>query len=252
MMLTETTKIHGVPLYIHEGSVTDEERERFIKRVRDEFPIEKYAEKLHHLEIGTIASFWFKDSELEIFCEHLKEWVRLEYCEECTNFAEGNCPFMGEYRERQPRFLDELLTTMHVVRIVAKTKGVTNYNEPKLKPEPEQFKPSTEDYPMPGDAVVVKNWRDEVLLNENSYGVIEGMLGVPKEEYLVCFNPSTYWRKHVSCSGGPAYYLKGSDMKLIGEKTIMTWRFKNNIWTAHNGEDVERKVRLYEVSLKER
>jgi hypothetical protein len=102
---------------------------------------------------------------------------------------------------------------------------------------------------MPGDAVIVKNWKDETLLHADSYGVVEGVLNVPKEEYLVCFNPSTYWHKTVSCSGGPAYRLKGKDMKLIGEKSIKTWRFKNNEWRAHNGEDVWRTVRLYEVML---
>jgi len=244
-------QIHGVPLYFHEGAVTEEERKRFIERLETEFPIKKYADKLHHLEVGTIASFWLRDSELKLFCKIDKEYVPLKHCEKCTNFADSTCPYMGNDEVLQPRTTEVLLTTMHAVRLVAKTKGVTEYNEPKPKEEEKLFKPTSPDYPMPGDAVVVKNWQTNCLLNENSYGVIEGMLGVAREEYMVCFNPSTYYHKSVSCSGGPAFYLKGEDMKLIGEKEIMTWRFKDNVWRAHNGENIPRTVRLYEVALNE-
>lgn len=244
-----TEEIYGIPLYIHEGATTEEEKESFIERLEETTALRDNADKIHHLEIGTLASFWFKDGELELWCNELNEWVKGKYCEECTNYGEGRCRSMGRDKIKQPKEKDILLTTMHSLRVVLNTEGVTEYNEPKPNAKPKQFKPPTDDYPMPGDAVVVKNWKDETLLYEGSYGVIQGRLGIAKEEYLVCFNPSTYWHEMVSCSGGPAYYLKGEDMKLIGEKTIMTWRFKNNIWVAHNGENIEREVRLYEVML---
>jgi len=111
-------------------------------------------------------------------------------------------------------------------------------------------------YPMPGDVVIATNGETKILLYPESIGVIQGMIGVPREFYDVCFNASTCWQEEgtdtpsVNCSGGPGYYLEGTRLKPTGEtKVINTWYFPNNFWGAGLGKDKRRTVRVFEVTL---
>jgi hypothetical protein len=78
-------------------------------------------------------------------------------------------------------------------------------------------------HPMPGDLVRIINSKD-CLINEGSFGVIEGIVGQRRDEYLVCFNAySTFKEDSVSSSGGPAYMIKTSD--LVATQGTREWYF---------------------------
>jgi hypothetical protein len=83
-------------------------------------------------------------------------------------------------------------------------------------------------YPMPGGLVRIKNSRD-CLIKEGSFGVIEGIVGDARKEYLVCFNAySTFKDDSVSSSGGPAYTIKASDLVATTEtKEWFFWKWKD-------------------------
>ncbi|MGB8216284.1 MAG: hypothetical protein WCE94_03190 [Candidatus Methanoperedens sp.] len=83
-------------------------------------------------------------------------------------------------------------------------------------------------YPMPGDLAKISNSHD-CLINNRSYGVIEGIIGSKKDEYLVCFNAySTYRDDTVSASGGPAYMINASDLMESAESVEWTfWKWKD-------------------------
>jgi len=109
--------------------------------------------------------------------------------------------------------------------------------------------------PLPGDAVLIIN-TDDSLIEEESIGIIEGMVGEKRPEYLVCFNARTHWQDEtgvVSCSGGPGFYIEASKLKPTGKKVeINTWYFPNNFWGAHLGEDKKRRVNLFKYDRSEK
>jgi len=111
-------------------------------------------------------------------------------------------------------------------------------------------------YPVPGDVVKITNWENRANIYATSVGVIEGLVGVPRKEYLVCFNASTCWQDEgtdtpsISCSGGPGMYLEADRLKPTGKTMeINTWYFPNNFWGAGLGQNKRRTVRVYEVTL---
>ncbi|NJD75739.1 MAG: hypothetical protein FIB08_01400 [Candidatus Methanoperedens sp.] len=78
-------------------------------------------------------------------------------------------------------------------------------------------------YPMPGDLVMIENSHDTLIANF-SYGIIEGIIGEPQDEYLVCFNAySTFRDTSVSASGGPAYMIHAKN--LVDAKIARDWFF---------------------------
>jgi len=81
--------------------------------------------------------------------------------------------------------------------------------------------------PLPGDLVMMRN-SDDCLVKDRSLGVIEGTVGQYEEEYLVCFNDSTFNDgKIVNASGGPAYYIDSSRLKpspRIVNKRFWKWK----------------------------
>lgn len=111
-------------------------------------------------------------------------------------------------------------------------------------------------YPVPGDVVKITNWENRANIYPHSVGVIQGLVGVPSKEYLVCFNATTCWQDEgtdtpsISCSGGPGMYLEAARLKPTGEtRVINTWYFPGNFWGAGLGVDKRRTVRVYEVTL---
>jgi hypothetical protein len=95
------------------------------------------------------------------------------------------------------------------------------YTEQQI--EGKQDGDGTHPYPMPGDLAQIKNSHD-VLIKDGSYGVIEGIIGERRDEYLVCFNAySTFRESSVSSSGGPAYMIKAKD--LVDAKKSIEWYF---------------------------
>jgi hypothetical protein len=113
--------------------------------------------------------------------------------------------------------------------------------------------------PMPGDAVRwdVPPGRSQ-LIKPGAIGIIDGMLGEPKECYLVTWNcQGTCYRgelgeerAYVSASGGPACYVLADRMKPTG-KTVRFrfWRWKNpKLPAAHAGVDYQLEVPLWSWS----
>ncbi len=100
------------------------------------------------------------------------------------------------------------------------------YTENKIDEKPS--KDGTLQYPMPGDLARIKNSKD-VLIKDGSYGVIEGIIGDRRDEYLVCFNAySTFKDTSVSSSGGPAYMIKVSDLVATSEtKEWFFWKWRD-------------------------
>lgn len=81
--------------------------------------------------------------------------------------------------------------------------------------------------PMPGDAVMILNSSDS-LVKDRSIGVIEGIVGEHRENYLICFNDSTFNDgKSVVASGGPAYRIDSARLKptpRIVNKLFWKWK----------------------------
>lgn len=79
--------------------------------------------------------------------------------------------------------------------------------------------------PKPGDLVCATK-SDDVLISVGSCGVVEGMAGRPRKEFLVTFNPSPlpWWESGaVTSSGGPAYWMKASRLKDTGRSRTQSF-----------------------------
>ena len=103
--------------------------------------------------------------------------------------------------------------------------------------------------PLPGDLVIIANMKEETYPNisDGSIGVLDGMIGVPKEEYLVTFNPDTPFRDrgYVSTSGGPAFYLPASILKYSGPAKRRYWKWKNGISRKDRGEEYVQDTHVF-------
>ena len=91
--------------------------------------------------------------------------------------------------------------------------------------------------PMPGDAVKIIQSTD-CLIENNSYGIIEGVVGNYEEEYLVCFNAYSIFRGtktkyidkpvFISASGGPAYFINPAELQATEEtQRLEFWKWKD-------------------------
>ena len=122
------------------------------------------------------------------------------------------------------------------------------------------------DYPKVGDLVRIINTKDS-LVAEGSLGIIEGTLNRPMEENLVCFNFSAFigesYRNYeqdeatgkfirvprpcvVSCSGGPAYFLKARHLKPTGERAEHTaWNWRDGWPHADNARYYQRMALVW-------
>ena len=83
--------------------------------------------------------------------------------------------------------------------------------------------------PLPGHLLILQNGVDYPCLSDGSIGVLDGMIDIPKDEYLVTFNPTTPYRdgKLVSTGGGPAFYVAANQMKYSGTVKRYFWRWKD-------------------------
>jgi hypothetical protein len=91
-------------------------------------------------------------------------------------------------------------------------------------------------HPMPGDCVILT--REWSIVRAGQVAIIEGIVGQPRDEYLINFSYSNfrgpnsrYAQDHtefVSCSGGPAPYLLASLLQPTGRsRTVTFWRWKD-------------------------
>lgn len=93
--------------------------------------------------------------------------------------------------------------------------------------------------PMPGDAVMFVGEQFDVLLRPNAIGIIQGVVGQKKAEYIVIFNcqgsafrgkPNAYsnGNESASCSGGPGYYIESAFL-ICSSKTLefTFWRWQD-------------------------
>ncbi|CAG0970895.1 MAG: hypothetical protein OIN86_10195 [Candidatus Methanoperedens sp.] len=110
----------------------------------------------------------------------------------------------------------------------------------------------TSTYPMPGELVRIINSKD-CLIKEGSFGVIEGIVGQRRDEYLVCFNAySTFKEDSVSSSGGPAYMIKTSDLvAAVGTKEWYFWKWKD-LPRADGGVQFSETCRIWDFDLKKK
>jgi len=129
--------------------------------------------------------------------------------------------------------------------------------------EAESFKPSTPNYPLPGDVVMSWGFND-CLIHEDTYGVLDGMEGVPRETYVVTFNNSTFWGrvsdetretlKHggpICSSGGPGIFIDGCILEYTGgTKEQRFWRWKDGFAGKDRGEDYTKTVRIFKLKEK--
>ena len=120
-------------------------------------------------------------------------------------------------------------------------------------------------WPMPGDVVILSG--EYSLCKPGDMAVIEGWIGVPQEEYLVCFrcNGQAFRGRTsfigmlesqittgitgpggvVSCSGGPALYIKGRNLVMLPyEHEQLFWKWKD-LPRADGGEDYRLKVQAW-------
>ncbi len=244
------SEIHGIPLYV-EGGVDQEEQDRYVALIGGLESPKKNADKIHHMEVGSLAHFWFKDGKLITKCDRYPGPRRQDMCEGCEDFVDLECStgnFKG-YVEKQPRYRDLMLNTMMVLRVVLVTEGVTEYGEPKPPEDPpEPFKPTTENYPLPGDLITGWGFND-CLIKEDRYGVIQGTEDEPKEVYDVCFNPMGIFRAgHVSASGGPGKMIRGDELEFTHKLIdVQFWKWKTPLPGRDNGEYFTKKVRVFKL-----
>lgn len=99
--------------------------------------------------------------------------------------------------------------------------------------------------PMAGDVVRLDGFYPGA--KRGSFAVLEGRLGVVRDEYLACFGASAYRdSRHVSCSGGPAPYIALDDLVPTGETKLQRfWHFRNGVAMAHNGQDFHVEVPVW-------
>jgi len=93
--------------------------------------------------------------------------------------------------------------------------------------------------PRAGDAVILasESWS---ISKRGAIGFLGGCVDQDQEQYSICFNASKYRDASVvSCSGGPAtIFTPAGELKPTRFKIgSWYWKFKNNVWKAHNGED---------------
>lgn len=109
--------------------------------------------------------------------------------------------------------------------------------------------------PMPGDLVCVTK-SDDVLIEEGSCGVIEGVVGEYRNKYPVLFNPSPlpWWdRGIVNSSGGPEREIKSRKMTSTGEKRKQQFQyFPHGIMGANLAKTRTREVNIFKVDLTEK
>ncbi len=106
--------------------------------------------------------------------------------------------------------------------------------------------------PKPGDLVCATK-SDDSLIEVGSCGVIEGMAGQRKNEFMVTFNPSPlpWWESNaISSSGGPAYWVKATRLRDTGRSTVQ----KFHKWGPGGpGPDqavvISKRVHVFEVDL---
>lgn len=119
-------------------------------------------------------------------------------------------------------------------------------------------------YPKPGDVVILDG--EYCGCERGDQGTIEGIVGVAQDEYLVCFHvaPAPFRgspgfvsrletsmtsgimpaadQEIVSCSGGPALYIKAADLKpcpYMHHQIFWKWK---DLPRAGGGEDYRLQV----------
>lgn len=146
----------------------------------------------------------------------------MKVCKTCRHLIDTEphvCP-SAEYTQQR----DALVTA-------AASDGVGETDEPltgKAKPVG----------PMPGDLVICPQGSDDPWVKAGDVGVIQGMVGESRDDYLICFGAySTYRDRSVQSSGGPAYYLATAALLPTEETRTWTfWRWKD---TPRAGGGVE-------------
>lgn len=103
--------------------------------------------------------------------------------------------------------------------------------------------------PKPGDLVRVAS-SDDVLIEEGSYGVIEGLPDEIKDEYMVTFNFITpWWDKVINASGGPVRGIKSMKMIPTGEKKRQLFKYWEGLPAPHSAKLKEEEVDVFLVDL---
>ncbi len=127
------------------------------------------------------------------------------------------------------------------------------------------------DKPRPGDLVMLKKKRQSHLqfsVQDGELGMIEGVIGTDAQELLVCWHYSAFrgydvggapechtsdtWdhtddKAFVSCSGGPAWYVKAAELKPTGRtQQAMFWCWKS-LPTGNGGVYYKLAVPVWEL-----
>jgi hypothetical protein len=116
--------------------------------------------------------------------------------------------------------------------------------------------------PLPGDCVFIIE-SDDSRVPVDSFGIIKGMAGKTKEQYTVCFNPSSipWWIKPgafaeekvetVQSSGGQEYVIPATELIFTGRirrQPFQNWR--NGIPLAGQEATTYRLINVWEFALK--
>lgn len=97
--------------------------------------------------------------------------------------------------------------------------------------------------PKAGDVVVCTNGSEI-----GKFAVLEGCLNRVYEKQMICYSASAFRdEEHVSCSGGPAYYVETSKLINTG-RTIKRqfWKWKDGISGADNSDYYDLEVPVWE------
>lgn len=115
--------------------------------------------------------------------------------------------------------------------------------------------------PMPGDAVILRGRYTGI--RPGSVGIINGVVGEARDEYLVTWNlygggafrgPSfrgSMGRETVSASGGPVPWVRAIELRPAGRHVARFWRWRD-LPRAGGGEEYELEVNLWEWTAKDR
>ncbi len=103
--------------------------------------------------------------------------------------------------------------------------------------------------PMPGDGVILNY--STFCVGPSAFGVLEGMVGELRDEYLLTFNASVFRDGSVSCSGGPGIYIPANRLWLIGEMDAVFWKWENGCAGAEKGREYELTVPLWLYDTRE-
>jgi len=106
--------------------------------------------------------------------------------------------------------------------------------------------------PMPGDVVEVIASDDCLIRAGQSYGIIEGQVGVCQSEYEITFNPSPlpWWDNGVvNSSGGPSRTIKVSALKYAGKTKDQEFHYFPHLPAAHSAKIEVHRVKVWTVQL---